>query len=195
MSRPEAILDAAESVADLLQEFQIDCVVIGALALAAHHYVRFTEDFDLGINADIKTLRQVVTALCKRDFEAELREPDIDDPLSGVIDVSGRFGLVQIVNFGQTFPSVISDAVRDARLTVRPGSNLRVTPLPQLVALKLYAGGFKSKADIAELLARNVDADLCETAPGSTGAARRYKATLVSRLRAARAASSAGRRR
>jgi len=162
MSRPEAILDAAESVADLLQEFQIGSVVIGALALAAHHYVRFTEDLDLGINADIKTLRQIATALRERDFEAELREPDIDDPLSGVIDVSGRFGLVQIINFGQTFPAVISDAVRDARLTVRPGSNLRVTPLPHLVALKLYAGGFKSKADIAELLARNVDADLGE---------------------------------
>ena len=34
--------------------------------------------------------------------------------------------------------------------------------LPQLVALKLYAGGLKSKADILELLTRNPEADLDE---------------------------------
>jgi len=162
MSHPEAMLDAAETVAAVLREFQVDAVVIGALALAAHHYVRYTEDIDLGINADIKTLRQVADALRERNFEAELREPDAVDPLSGVIDVLGSFGMVQIINFGQTFPAVISDAVREATLTARPGSNLRLAPLPHLIALKLYAGGFKSKADIAELLVRNPDADLDE---------------------------------
>jgi hypothetical protein len=37
---------------------------------------------------------------------------------------------------------------------------LRIVPLPQLVALKLYAGGSKSRADIVELLRRNPDVDL-----------------------------------
>jgi hypothetical protein len=37
---------------------------------------------------------------------------------------------------------------------------LKLVPLPQLVALKLYAGGLKSKADILELLRRNPDANL-----------------------------------
>jgi hypothetical protein len=32
--------------------------------------------------------------------------------------------------------------------------------LAQLVALKLYAGGLRSKADIVELLRRNPEADL-----------------------------------
>ncbi len=162
MSHPEAILDAAETVAGILQELQIDSVVIGALALAAHHYVRFTEDIDLGINTDVKSLRQIAEALQGRGFEIELREPEADDPLSGVIDVIGPFGMVQIVNFGQTFPAVISDAIQAATLTVRSNSNLRLTPLPHLIALKLYAGGLKSKADIAELLARNEEANLEE---------------------------------
>ena len=35
-------------------------------------------------------------------------------------------------------------------------------PIPQLIALKLYAGGHKSKADIIELLVRNPDLDLGE---------------------------------
>lgn len=45
---------------------------------------------------------------------------------------------------------------------VRAGSPLRLVPIPQLIALKLYAGGYKSKADIVELLARNPDLDLTE---------------------------------
>ena len=36
----------------------------------------------------------------------------------------------------------------------------RHVPLPHLVALKLYAGGTKSLADIVELLSRNPDADV-----------------------------------
>ncbi len=42
------------------------------------------------------------------------------------------------------------------------GSPLRLVPIPQLIALKLYAGGYKSKADIVELLAHNPQLDLAE---------------------------------
>ena len=60
------------------------------------------------------------------------------------------------------FPAVIDDAVRESTLVVRQGSPLRLVPIAQLVALKLYAGGYKSKADIVELLARNPEVDLAE---------------------------------
>ncbi|CAN5318491.1 hypothetical protein BH23VER1_BH23VER1_20630 [soil metagenome] len=163
MSQPVALLDAAENVLAILrQALQTDAVVIGAIALAAHRYVRFTEDVDLGINAEPDMFREIGKALGDNGYQVALHEPGADDPLSGVIDVRGTFGLIQIVNFGQTFPAVIRDALRDAILTVRPGSHLRLAPLPQLVAMKLYAGGLKSQADIVELLARNPDADLDE---------------------------------
>ncbi len=79
----------AERIVALLAALDVPVVVIGAVALAAHGYIRFTEDIDL-----------------------------------------------------------------------RPGSLLRITPIPQLVALKLYAGGWSSKADIIELLRRNPETDL-----------------------------------
>ncbi|HCN75891.1 MAG TPA: hypothetical protein DIT13_01705 [Verrucomicrobiales bacterium] len=158
-AHPESILHAAESVVAVLKEFQTEAVVIGALALAAHHYVRFTEDLDLGMNASAQKFRAIAEALRARGFHVELREPDADDPLSGVMDVMCPGGLIQLVNFGQTFPAVIEDALQAPPLTVRPESALRVVPLPHLVALKLYAGGFKSKADVVELLRRNTDAD------------------------------------
>lgn len=47
-------------------------------------------------------------------------------------------------------------------IQARPDLTLRVIPLPQLVVLKLYAGGVKSLADIIELLRRNPEADLQE---------------------------------
>jgi hypothetical protein len=55
-------------------------VVIGAVALAAYHYVRQTEDIDLGVNADLATLRDVVDSLIEAGFSAELlaRNPDLD---------------------------------------------------------------------------------------------------------------------
>lgn len=163
MEDPEAILRVAEEIVGLLHQHKIDAVVIGAVALAAYHYVRQTEDINLGVNADLSSLRRVLDTLINAGFTAALREPDTDDPLGGVIDVSGSFGQLQIVNFGGRFPAVIDDAVRLSNLAVREGSPLKLVPLPHLIALKLYAGGHKSKADIVELLARNPELDLNET--------------------------------
>jgi hypothetical protein len=162
MSEANAILQAAEDVAMVLREHHVESVVIGAVALAAFHYVRYTEDVDLGVNADLSALRVVADALRGRGYAVELREPDAPDPLGGVLDVSGPFGLVQVISYSGRFPAVIDDAVRLSRTAIRAGSPLRLVPLPQLIALKLYAGGHKSKADIVELLSRNPDLDLAE---------------------------------
>ena len=163
MEESEAILRVAEEIVVLLRQHEIEAVVIGAVALAAYPYGRQNEVIDLGVNADIASLRRVVDSLIDAGFATELCEPDADDPLGGVIDVSGSFGLLQIINSGGRFPAVIDDAVRVSNLVVRDGSPLKLVPLPHLIALKLYAGGYKSKADIVELLARNPDLDLNET--------------------------------
>lgn len=160
MSEPEDNLRAAERISDILARLGVRSVVIGAVALAAYSYVRHTEDIDLGVNADLSSLRGLLDALRDEGFEAAFHEADGDDPLGGVIDVSGPFGLVQIVSFAGRFPRVIDDALEGEDIRVRQGSALRLVPLPQLVALKLYAGGIKSKADIVELLRRNPEADL-----------------------------------
>jgi len=159
---PEIMLRTAEEIVGILKQHRVDAVVIGATALAAYRYVRQTDDIDLGVNADLPTLRGVVESLRRAGFSAELREPDGDDPLGGLIDVTGPFGLLQIISFADRFPAVIDDAVRESKLVVRAGSPLRLAPIAQLIALKLYAGGYKSKADIVELLTRNPELDLTE---------------------------------
>ena len=57
---------------------------------------------------------------------------------------------------------MIDTGLAAADTVVRAGSRLRIVPLSHLVALKLYAGGTKSHADIVELLACNPDADLAD---------------------------------
>lgn len=68
--------------------------------------------------------------------------------------------MVQIVSFEDRFPAAIRDALAGEDIRTRPDGALRVMPIPQLVALKLCAGGWKSPADIVELLRRNPEADL-----------------------------------
>lgn len=159
MPNHDLLLADAERVAGLLADRGIDAVVIGAAALAAHRYVRHTEDIDLGVNVAICELEVVAAGLREAGYAVEVRKPDEQDPLGGVLDVISPAGLVQIVNFGERFPTIIDRGHAEATLRVRSGASLRIVPLPHLIALKLYAGGMKSKADIVELLKRNPDAN------------------------------------
>jgi hypothetical protein len=102
----------------------------------------------------------IADALRDEGFTVELREPDSDDPLGGVIDVSGPFGLIQVVSFANRFSAVIRDALAGDDVRIRSGSDLRLVPIAHLLALKLYAGGSGSKSDIVELLRRNPEADI-----------------------------------
>ena len=178
MADADSNLWAAERVASLLVANGVIAVVIGGVALAAHRYVRHTEDIDLGVDADLPKMRVLAAVLRAEGFVVEFYEPDGDDPLGGVIDVSGPFGLVQVVSFANRFPAVIRDALAGDDVRIRPGSALRLVPLAQLVALKLYAGGLRSKSDIVELLRRNPDADL-ETIRGTC---KRYRLRGLDRI-------------
>lgn len=158
----EQTIREAERIGSMLAEDGIPVIIIGAIALAAHRYVRATRDLDLGINVSIKDLSRIHRCLIDQGYHAELRLPDLDDPLGGVIDVSGPFGMVQIVNYGDRFPAVIEDALRQQEQQDHAVTTLPVSPLAQLVAMKLYAGGWKSMTDIVELLRRNPEANLSE---------------------------------
>jgi predicted nucleotidyltransferase len=156
------LLNDAERIADLANHLGIDLLVIGAMALAAHHYVRATEDIDLAGVVNLDALRKLKETLEKEGYMVTLREPDGQDPLGGVLDIEHSSGMIQIVSFAERFPAVIRDAFHSSGLFLKEKSTLKVSPLPHLVALKLYAGGYKSKSDIFEVLSRNPDADLEE---------------------------------
>lgn len=163
MNRQERTLEVAERVAQILRQQGIPSAVIGAMALAVHLYPRHTEDFDLAININpFPTLRRLEEVLRAEGFEAELTAPDADDPLGGVLRVTGEdFERIEVVNFQNPWPGakdatvLAREALQEATLPLSPGSPLKVVSLPYLIALKLFAGGWKSKTDVVELLERN----------------------------------------
>jgi hypothetical protein len=129
------------------------------MALAARGYPRSTADFDLATCADpFRQLGAVAERLRASGYEVELRVPDADDPLGGVIDIVGEgFRKVQVVNFLNPFrpraARLAEEAIRAAE--AMPDLRTRVVTVPYLVAFKLYAGGHRNASDVLELLERN----------------------------------------
>jgi hypothetical protein len=168
--RSDKTLEMAARVATILDELGVPCALIGAAALAAHGYPRATIDIDLAVATDPFTTLEAARRRIAGEpgVEANLTTPDSDDPLGGVLTVTGEdFDPVQVVNFLNPLSrrrNPGSEAVRTATAGAVAGSPLRLVTLPYLIALKLYAGGYKSRLDVLELLTRNPDAQRGEIA-------------------------------
>ena len=157
--RSERTLSVAQAIAASLRETGTPSAVIGAIALAFHGYVRATQDVDLATHVDPRTvLRNLARALRRQGYEARLILPDAEDPLGGVLSVTGEdFDAVQVVNFHNPWTAAGNpgeSSIRAATARIR-GYELRVVDLPHLIALKLYAGGARNRSDVLELLERN----------------------------------------
>ncbi len=137
--------------------------VIGAAALAAHGYVRATQDLDLATEVDpFMQLRDVAKKAQAEGWTVRLDLPDHEDPLGGVLTVTGEdFDPVQVVNFHNPFRTIENPGhealVGAVDLQGVPG--LKVVRVEDLILLKLYAGGLKGLADIHELLVIHPEVD------------------------------------
>ena len=150
----------AERVRATLERHGVSPVLIGAMALAQHRYVRATVDVDLAANATLGLFRAVRDELAIAGFDARLEEPD---PLGGVLTVEGAdFDPVQVVSFEGKFPALVTEALAHSKPFGDPAFSIVVPDLPRLIAFKLYAGGRKSELDILELIDRNPDLDLVD---------------------------------
>lgn len=158
----QGVLELAGRVNEILTESGERPLVIGAVALAAHGYVRATEDFDLALAVHPRRLAELAELLRERlpGVEVAVEMPSPDDPLGGVIDLlrGGEDGdHVQVVNFDNApaggFPAIIRDA-QSSPFEFYGGVRGLVISAEDLVFLKLYAGGGKSLLDIQELLVR-----------------------------------------
>jgi len=81
MGSRDDLIEHAEQVADLAHSLGTQLLVIGAAALAGHHYVRMTLGLDLAGNLPINQLRSLQQELKRKGYLVELRLPDGLDPL------------------------------------------------------------------------------------------------------------------
>lgn len=169
MSDEATVVELGERVARLARELGIDTMVIGAYAMAIHNYVRGSLDFDLGTRIGLDELYRLRRAVDADGLSTRLNSPDEYDDLGGKLIIWNRqdedgdpIEPVEVVNFSNPLrprKNPAAEALKNARaLEEKP--LLRYPTLPDLVALKLDAGGPKDQADVIELLRQNPDADI-----------------------------------
>jgi hypothetical protein len=127
-----------------------ESALVGGLAVAAHGYVRATDDVDLVARPP---LAEVVTRLRGAGIEARLRK---GDALEG--DFSTVRGTLDGVRFDILPPLVVIRWEKAEALSVE-GRTLRVVDLQDLLRLKMRAGGITDLVDAAMLVLIHPDAE------------------------------------
>jgi len=127
-------------------------VLIGAEALARHGIVRATVDTDL-MTVSKEVLSPEFWAPLDHLAEIEVRRGDFDDPLAGVVRLRHpEQKRLDVVVMKHRFAQEIIDRAEIL-------NELLVAQLPDLILLKLYAGGPRDGWDIVQILA-SADATL-----------------------------------
>jgi len=157
-ARARKSFEVAREIFRLLAANDIETAIIGSVAVAVHGYPRATRDLDLGVAVlAFESLQRMAAELRTLGYEVEASEPSRDDPVGGIVAVSGAdFDLVEIVNLrapGGRYERLAREAIASAQTF--PEIGLPVIGLPHLVALKLVAGSRKDDLDVLELLRAN----------------------------------------
>jgi len=132
----------------LLDRLGVQYAVIGAMAMAARGYPRFTLDFDfLTTNKEVLN-RDAWNALIEGGTVVEVRKGEFDDPLAGVVRVGNPAEVDVIVGKWKWEQRVVDDA----ELLQVAGLMLPVARASDLVLMKLNAGGIKGRLDVISML-------------------------------------------
>jgi hypothetical protein len=140
-----------EPVRRVLDAIAAPYALIGAHAMAARGYPRFSVDVDL-LTTDPRVLdREIWTGLEDDGAAVDRRQGDDEDPLAGVVHVLLTDGtdIDVVVGRWEWEADVIA---RAEVLTVAEGVRIAVPRTSDLILLKLAAGGFMDLHDAAALL-------------------------------------------
>jgi len=141
-----------EPVRRVLDELGAPYALIGAHAMAARGYPRFTVDIDL-LTTDPRVLDRGIWAdLARTGATVDARRGDVDDPLAGVVHIllADETDIDLVLAKWNWEAAVIE---RASPMTVAPAVTIRVPQTSDLILLKLAAGGFLDLRDAAALLA------------------------------------------
>ena len=141
----EFVSTLVQRVHSVLVEAGIQHALIGAAAMVVHGYTRATADMDLLTTSWAVFDPALWDGLRALGVEVEIRRGDDDDPLAGVVLLEQERDVVDIVVGRGAWQTAM---VRQAQA----GAPVPCVQLPDLVLLKLHAGGVKDRRDIEDLL-------------------------------------------
>jgi hypothetical protein len=161
-----------DPVRRVLDALQAPYALIGAHALAARGYPRFTVDVDL-LTTDARVLEtDTWTSLAREGAQIDPRRGDDDDPLGGVVHILlADTTDIDIVVAKWHWEALVID--RAEPMEIATGVTIRVPRASDLILLKLAAGGFLDLRDAAALLevgdrdalVRDVNATIADVRP------------------------------
>jgi hypothetical protein len=135
----------------VLESIGVPYCLIGAHAMAARGYPRFTVDVDL-LTTDPRVLERAVwNPLSATGATIDPRRGDADDPLAGVIHILLADGTDVDLVLGKW--KWEAGVITRAELLTVMGSIIPVPLTSDLILLKLAAGGYLDLRDAAALLA------------------------------------------
>lgn len=172
-----------QRVQKVLEAHEIQHAVIGAMAMAARGFPRFTLDFDF-LTTDKSVLDLVLWEDLVHDkIVVDVRKGDFDDPLAGVVRI-GDPGEVDIVVGKWKWEQRVVDEAEPLQIA---GMLLPVAKASDLILMKLNAGGYQAHLDVLgllevgprEQLIAEVDAKLGDFPSTAEKAARTMWATIL----------------
>ena len=122
------------------------CVVIGAIAVAAHGYARATTDIDLVARIPLPEVRK---RLSSRGVKSVLKQGDVFEG-----DFPCVRGVLDGVEFDILPPLVPIEWENAVDVPLGNGEKLKIIDLRSLIHLKLRAGGPQDVLDVVMLLQR-----------------------------------------
>jgi hypothetical protein len=141
-------------ITTVLDQAGIPHAIIGATALTVYGVNRSTLDLDLFVTSPASLGPDLWTSL-PSSVEVDIRRGDLTDPLAGVV----RFRAPG----SQPIDLVVGKLIWQRELIERAvpaGNGPPVVRLPDLILLKLYAGGPQDAWDIQQLLERTDGAEI-----------------------------------
>lgn len=171
----------AQRVADILQRHNVQYAVVGGIAVIARGYLRVTRDVDF-----LTTASSILTRATWSELEqlatVEVRRGDFDDPMRGVIRIffSPEDNVDVVVAKYRWQQDIIA---RSEPLDIG-GFIAPVPTVPDLIRLKLFAGGGIDQQDILALLERGNRAQIVAEVDEHIGALPEDAQKLWAKLRA-----------
>lgn len=175
---------AVEPVQRVLDALRVSYALIGAHAMAARGYPRFTADIDF-LTTDRRVLEPDVWAdLARQHANVDPRRGDADDPLAGVVHI--RLADETDIDIVVGRWAWEQDVIDRADVMAVMGVELPVPQTSDLILLKLAAGGYLDRHDAAALLSvgdrdaieQSVEAHIDDVRPGIAALWRELKASV-----------------
>jgi hypothetical protein len=145
--------DLLFEVVRVLNERNIEYAVIGAMAVSVHGVVRASMDADALVSVEFSELKALADVLTTKNYKAQLRRGDLDDPIPAMLVVSDHHdNRVDLLMGLRGLDAEVYKRTVEIRLP-EYSCALHIASKEDVIAMKCFAGGPLDLMDAQRLIA------------------------------------------